>query len=505
MNKDEGSRPKSDVLLIHSPNSSQSRERRNGRSKVGAHSGSQHSATEPSVLPAPPPKPDRVWVRHLLSSRRRARKEGPVNNWHSGVSANSDEAWLRTQRDALTSGTLSVTLKCVLAAAEISPIFSVHATDFQKPEYRTHYWVWCKRFIKLVDFVTDDHRSDPNACQNVPDAFEEMPAFVRNMRDQRAQGLLPQPKEALLSALGVRWSPQPGVDSDNSNSASKRGHEGEKGSEHPGSSNSDRGRESERKRRRSEADNGADKNEPKGSDKNNSSRQAMKKWAAEFVKLRTYFRSTGASQGRYEVPVEAADVRIWQNAETARVSTGGSSIYCYAILKSANVIDDSVDHSFKPGREISYWCLLFVQLVDCVIEKRVHSSHNIRTFLARCCSTEHTGQLPPALQGLLEGALPPWRKMGLLTARPQGSRPTVTFADPDAASKPPLKASHAPSVAHPMEKEMVTTMIKGLVAECVAGEKKTLEQRQAEEWVSKAGVDALNRYARSWVRKTYSD
>lgn len=500
------------VLMIPPRNSSPSPvEQSNGRGEGAIHSVFNQSAMQmskdqsdpPPPVSVPPPKPDRAWARHLISLRRRVRKEGSLENWDSGVSANSDEAWLSTQHEALTSGSLSMTMKCVLAAAEISTAFSAHAADFQKPEYRMRYWTWCTRFMKLVDVVLDERRPDPNVDQTSTDCPQDIIDFVQNMREQRAQGLLPQPKEALLSALGVRWTTplQSQARQGNSVTATKRGHVGEKDTGRRENQNSERSKDPEKKRRRSEAADGAEKCEQHSTDGGTSSRLSMKKWASEFVKLRTYYRSHGSGQGQYEVPVEAADVKIWRNAEIARVSTGGSSVYCFAILKCANVIDENVEHSFKPGRELSYWCLLFVHFVDAVIEKRAHFSQNTRTFLARCCTTELAGKLPSSLRGLLDGVLPSWRKMGLSTPRPDGSPPSVTFAGADAAGELPLEVPNTVSLSHPMEREMVTTMIRGLVAECVGGEKKTSEQRQAEEWVAKAGVDALNRYARTWVQR----
>lgn len=467
------------------------------------HSPSPSHSHSPPLPSVPPPKPDRAWVRHLISSRRRVRTEGPLDNWHSDVSTNSDEAWLRTQHAALASGSLSMTMKCVLAAAEITTAFSAHAAAFQKPEYRTRYWTWCTSFIKLVDVVLDHHNSDPNVDLTPSDCPQDISDFVRNMREQRAEGLLPQPREALLSALGVRWTapPQSHLRSNDVIPTDKRSHAGDKETDGRESQSSERSKEPEKKRRRSENTNGTFGWEQQSGDGGTSSRQSMKKWASEFVKLRTYFRSHGAQQGGYEIPVEAADVKIWRNAEIARISTGASSIYCFTVLKCADLIDKSINHSYKPGSELSYWCLLYVRFVDAVIEKRAHSSQNTRTFLARCCTTDLAGKLPSPLQGLLEGVFPSWRKMGLSALGPEESRPSVTFAD---VSEPPIEVPRTPTLSHPIEREMVMTMIKGLVAECVAGENKTSEQRQAEEWVAKAGADALNRYARTWIQRVGS-
>lgn len=446
------------------------------------------------------PKPDRLWVRRLVSVRRRARKDGPLDSWNRDCPPGTDKAWLRTQFEALQAGTLSMTLKCVLAAADISKVFSTNSTEFQKPEYRTRYWLWCKRFIKLVDFVIDNRPADPNVCHKMPGVSDEIADFVQTVRNQRADGLLPAPREELLASLGVRWS----IPSTQARSrlTSNAGPKQKRGGQSDGSRKQNKIEKGELRGEKRKRSNDGQENQDVGEENGEQEWRAMKKWGAEFTKLRSYFQPLAVESGRYDVPIEAADVRIWQNAETARVSTGGSTEYCFGVLKCAHVINEEMDHSFKPSEDVLDWCSLYVQLVDAVVEKNVAGCHDVMAFLTRCVATERDNSLPLPLVGLLDGALINWRQMSFASSYPQPRRPTTAFGNN-------VNLASGSNSFHmnlqTKEGEMVSMMIKGLVAECVVGEKKTLEQEKAEEWVNKAGVDALNRFAYSWIRMIRSD
>lgn len=498
------------------------------------------------------PAPNRAWVRNLIELRRDLLRERSGN--HDLARRPESRQWLREQHRALEEGAILVTLKCVLAASGVSKLFTACAVDFMRPEYTTRYWKWSQNFVRLVDHTiahgnTDILRRPFNAPRSLID-------FVRTSMAQRGEGRLSPHKEALLSALGIRWSDSPTQ------------------SQGPGNTNnsdsSSQGMQLRRQdtRRRYQQNDASDINSA-------GSRYAqpilsemfvapdchvLEKWAWQFVELRRYF-----CPGRgYEIPSNMPYLRIWMNAEAARSSTGTLCIECCGILRAARIIDAT--NAIRIPRDCYRWCRGFIDFVDYIISAKSKlkgkafrpPSLRLTNYIIECFNEKCDRLLSKTRDGLLSGAQPNWFASKVVQKCVKGGKSQLSASLKKGAGKNPngnekvRKRSVTKQKGHgqkrmyergesdierdtekAIEKDigndfekgfekdieivevednsqkrrksnvcdrMVSSMIKGMVAETTGGRSRTTDEVDAEAWVEEAGLEALNKYAQNWFR-----
>lgn len=480
------------------------------------------------------PQPDRVWVRNLIELRRDILRRRGGN--HDLARRPESRQWLREQHRALEEGAILVTLKSVLAASGVSKLFTACAVDFMRPEYTSRYWKWSQSFVRLIDHTIIN--GDVDLLRRPLNAPPSLIKFVRSSVAQRAEGRLSPHKEALLTALGICWS--------------------DRSSQSQGSSDSDSSSQGMRlrkysKRRRVQSSDGSDINSV-GSKSVQPvlseifvppDRQTVEKWARQFVELRRYFRP-----GRgYEIPNSMPYLRIWMNAEAARSSTGTLSVECCGVLRAARIIDAA--NTVRVPPDCYQWCRGFVDFVDYIIFTKSKSigrssrppSIRLAKYIADCFNKKCDRLLGIIQDGLLSGVQPNWlnspvvrefmkrqktelsnlQKISMkknltgiegISERPpiveqgRGHKRRYEELESDIGNGVELVEINDDAAFERSQKvrnsnkcdRMVSSMIKGMVAESTGGRSRTTDEVDAEVWVENAGLEALNNYAQNWFR-----
>lgn len=508
--------------------------------------GSSESDSEPQQStalrnPTPTgPQPNRDWVRNLTELRK-----AHIRGRHNFSSRPASMKWLNEQHQALAKCTIPVTLKCVLAASEVSQQFALFRADFMRQEYRTRYWEWAENFISLIDHSIK--HGSINSVTSEGSKFSEIVKFIRTARSQKQQGVLLPHKEQLLTSLGLMWEAveesQPEEEEDEDDSASKS-------SEDINDANWDSGGKASKwrrnnaimrrksKRKQPEAPSLESPPLPDDRDRENSenrpenlpalsdaygaqSRSAIQEWAKHVVQLRRHFRK-GAG---YDIPGNQPYLTIWMNAEVARSTTGTLSVYCCGVLKAAMIVE--AVESVHINMECETWCRQYVDYIDLFLENQQTNgtrrpSQRLAEFLHTCRIEAKERSLASVKDGLLRGVEEEWLHSSLVRGcssrikekrevsegsangeRFEGDVVEVVldsgrYDDEEVTSATAARKRRRRSGA--MCQQMVTSMIKGMVAEGISGRARTTDEVEAEEWVSKAGVKALNSYAQNWFR-----
>lgn len=481
------------------------------------------------------PQPTSEWVGNLVELRkfRGSAKE-------SDVSSSAVREWLLEQHRALDAHTIPVTLKCILAASGVSSRFNKCRNDFLKPEYRSRYWSWSENFISLLDFyiyhghVKVSHNSGESKASN-----QKLKLFIQTSQVQKNQGRLSDHREKLLSAIGIKWQ-----DGDSKNDSEDEGQDEDEGEEEDCSSGADEtwempskdnNRKSERlqkkldarKRQRSKSIDTLKEPQPSivGRLKPpvQQSRRSMLQWAKRIVEIREYFRKGNT----YDIPADRPYLLIWMNAEIARSSTGTLSIMCCAILKAAKLVD-AISVSIDASSE--KWCKAYMEFLDFHMDlERSNASvkrapQRITDFLYDCREAVIDCELSDERAALLKAVDDGWlqsKLMEISIAR-NGNKPqprkysggdgnllsghvVEVVLDSGKNTDESVHSKKKRKKSNTLCKQMVSSMIKGIVGESIEGRPRTDAERDAEEWVSRAGAKALNNYARNWFRTATVD
>lgn len=505
------------------------------------------------------PQPDQVWVRNLVVLRRAVMHRVSVKEDDIARQPTAKQ-WLREQHRALEEGAILVTLKCVLAASGVSKLFTACAADFMRPEYRSRYWDWSMNFVRLVDFYITHEDVDVLSRQQT--ASKPLVHFIRAAIEQRREGRLSPHKEALLTAIGIQWS-------EGKLAGTGRQHSGiaesPVSSKSPKSSTSPRSSgpaarakwRSKRQRRHVPVDGIVDDRRPfitppaVGQAYVAPDRDSVEQWSRCFAELRQYYLPDRG----YDIPGQMPYLRIWMNAEAARSYTGTLSVFCCGVLRAARVIESMEAVRITPNCD--RWCRCFVEFVDHVIATQYRSSasavrklsNRLVEFVAGCVAERMDRSLCSTREALLTGVLPNWVGSRLArdcVDRVRASRKhhTLARADRERTNACVHKARDATRRKRSRENEvevvdmtaegtaqrqewvrekemqlrpmkrrkqaavcerMVSSMIKGIVAESTGGRQRTEDEVDAEAWVEEVGVEALNRYAQKWFRSAGID
>lgn len=267
----------------------------------------------------------------------------------------------------------------------------------------------------------------------------------------------------------------------------------------------------------------------------------IKRWANHLLELRRFFK-----RGAYDIPRHLPYLVIWMNAQVAKSSTGTLSIFCCGILQVARIVVDEIE-DLHIDAECLEWCACFLEFVDCMIEhealggKAKRPSQRLAEFLHECERELEDRTLSMIKEGLLNGVHDDWTRCDVMKAclsrmksnstrkrmarvhaddrsgreRSDGHRDSdgggrranglMEFEDEVESrrwngSEGHSRARKARKVSTDLCQQMVSSAITGIVAESIGSRTRTFEEREAERWVNKASVDALDAYADDWFQ-----
>lgn len=274
-------------------------------------------------------------------------------------------------------------------------------------------------------------------------------------------------------------------------------------------------------------------------------KKLVEQWSRNFIRLRQYFKRGTAG---YDIPEDETQLWIWMNAESARSSTGTLSMYCCGVLKAGKVVD-GID-TISISKCCYEWCIRFVQLVDFLLscQKRIDMDNLLDTgvtYISKCgnglvqfvvkCFEDVCGRvLGCAKDGLLSGIDRNWENCRFTKVCVNRVKYIGNYDDDGGDEQDVVgmaewvRRSRQTSTGMPIEGEeediiesqdgkkrerrhsnstdgdmvcekMVSSMIKGMVAEVTGGRPRTVDEKDAQAWVERAGVQALNQFAQHWV------
>ena len=496
-----------------------------------------------------PPKnrtpPISTWVRTLVALRKVFNVDKSL-----ALAKASEKQWLREQLIALDENTIPVTLKCILAASGISKRFSDCRDTFLRPEYRARYWDWSRKYIALLDYFVLNGNSDVHPRST---KYANIVQFITTCRSQRDSGSLPPQRVELLSALKLKWQEkQKDIDSDLEDESEQE--EDSKTDETWSLTNEKRSvplrrrkslRTSLRKRKRSQKSSYVELDDDSIDEEDSDSGKfkpllkpiprdpkAVRLWAKRFIQLRRFFKSGD----KYEIPDDRPELTIWMNTELAKRSMGTLTPVCGGILNVARLGERSDMMEIEPKCQV--WCTGYIEYIDFSYRhRRTGISYNeaperLTDFLFDCWRSYNDFTMTEELQALLKAVDMNWLDSSLMKISKFRNKPrrprmkkkkkghhayidevvidsgTVHDLD-DSDVEPPIAPAEYKTNrnkrASQMCDQMVSSMIKGIVAENIVGREKTEAERFAEEWVSNAGPQALNQYARNWFRTATHD
>lgn len=484
-------------------------------------------------------EPTPEWVRNLIELRR-------VKQSLGARPTAAGKEWLREQHRAFDAGKIPLTLKCTLAASGISDRFHECRTHFMRPEYRARYWSWSQNFVALIDYYIN------HGTINIPPKSEKkypkLMAFIETCHRQRTEGTLPIHRDQLLTALGLQWKKSreehdeyivEDVDDADLDDAESQDSKTDETWEMPltdgkldGSS-----RVVTRKRLRSRRSTAKDtsrdvsKTTSKGVVMPNlqfdqvvlrppeeSDYKSMLDWAKTLVKIRKCFKKSQT----YVIPDSQPSLLIWKNTELARAATGTLSMMRCCLLKAAKLADSIQNVEIDMACET--WCRKYLEYLDFMLDREQNGTHyrkcpdGVFDFLYKCRESVVQCTFPQEYAILLRAADMRWlesRLMELSILRCKGKHisaksqkvstelqgPVVEVVLDSGWNRededPPVRKRRKKKT-HAVCQKMVSSMIKGIVAENIEGRERTEAERRAEEWVTKAGTTALNHYAHDW-------
>lgn len=503
----------------------------------------RHKQTTPSMpldSDCDPPQPTPEWVRSLIELRKLQNRTGGVV-----YAKSADKEWLEEQHRALEAGTIPVTLKCILTVASFSRRFHDCRDNFLRPEYRARYWTWSQTFIALIDYYI--HHGDIKVHPKTT-KYAALATFIANSQQQRAKGALPPHRDELLTALGMQWIDE----KDNPSEAQSEPDESDQDADSPvdetwimpakDAKNGKANHASSKKRKRSQRSHreGEQQEEEEEEEELESGQykpiltplpqdaKSVRRWARRLIQVRG-FHKKGST---YTIPDNRPELTIWMNTELAKGSMGALSPICSGILKAAK-LGDSMDAIYIEA-DYQIWCNGYVDFIDFLFEhRRTGISYNrapqrVIDFMFNSWSAFNDHMLSQESSSLLRAVDEGWMQSKLMEisitrnahkrtrTKRKKPRPALegnvvevvldsgTISDHEGPA-PPKKKSRTSKKNSQLCQQMVTSMIKGIVAENIDGRERTEAERFAEDWVSRAGPRALNHYARNWFRTATYD
>ncbi|KAI0558627.1 hypothetical protein FGB62_198g014 [Gracilaria domingensis] len=486
------------------------------------------------------------WVRNLIELRRW--RQLPQTT----ALTSATREWISEQHRALENASLPILLKCVLTVCNASPTFHDCRKDFLRPEYRNRYWSWCLTFIRLIDYHLDYGHVKVHLRGG--QRYKPLMLFIQNAQTQKEEGSLPDLKEQLLSAVGVQWDRTEQVspfdmqaEVDPSDDFHLEGNEIEwdmvpaaVGTSRKMKMDSLSQRTKKRRRLGS-----AHATYPSPNSKPHSSmfdsgyyagmtgaqngRRSILDWARHIVALRAYFR-----EGKgYEIPPDHTNLTIWMLSEKARSVAGTLPAICCCVLRVTKVTD-AVDDTVYISEECESWCMCYVEFLDFALKADKPGYANrkpptsVTDFMFDCRQNVIECTLSEERSALLRAVDEHWLESKLMDLSIRRNRAKLgvrqlkrvedanSFASveeieldsgtyQDLLRYEPRRRPVAPKKAKSVNtgkqcKAMISAMIKGVIGETIEGRKRTAAEKEAEEWVSESGTQALNNYARLWFR-----
>lgn len=474
------------------------------------------------------------WVRNLVALRR--------NKLQSSLEDHSyrttGKGWLHDQHKALENGSIPVTFKCILAASGVSRLYNKCRDDFRKPEYRSRYWNWSINFILLIDFFIDNGNVDVTVKS--PKKYHDLIPFLHNCNTQKSQGNLSAQRDQLLTAIGVKWdlpTPESEDDDGESSESSFSDSVADETWELPTKSKTEtRPRRKVQTRKAQKRTRGTVERDlyiskrkmrtpspPSQNQRPAPTRQALITWAAQMFELRRHYNKAKGNEELYDIPHNQLQLKIWMNTEAARCTMGLLSETCCGILLAAEILDSSEDIII--GEDSKNWGEGFVLYLDYMLHKG-DIPYKLANFMYGCRRTAIKRSLASERDALLCGVDGGWlesSEMQLFVFSKEKRRSErVTSAKHKRARAEDVETydnGHVVEVlidsgtvrdqriARKKRKQatlkvtqMLSSMIGGEVAVTVEGRNPTRAERDAREWVLRAGAKDFDLYARNWFR-----
>lgn len=483
-------------------------------------------------------QPTFEWVRNLIDCRKAKHQKAALDDHGFRTSG---KGWLRDQHKALEDGTIPVTFKCIIAASGISKLFNKCRDDFRKPEYRSRYWSWSVNFILLIDYFIDF--GNINITEKAAKKYQELSSYLAQCKEQKKQGSLSAQRDQLLTALGMVWDSEESSSdedigsSDESYGDSQADETWEMPSKHKSSPRPKRGLKARDSRKRKR---GAPTREAVKPNTREESpppyrlpvipvRRSLTSWAKQMLEVRRHYRKQRGDDDLYDIPSDQLSLRIWMNAETARCSTGALSDVCCGILKAAEMADaDDVGHLHP---ECEAWAKGFVAFLDFFIKKKKPRDEAVN-FLYECRKGALSGTLPADRDAILRGVDENWLdseevKACVFIKEKKRSEVLTHVREQNNARKHEVDDFNGQVVEVVLDsgtnnidetvvrrkrrktatvvRQMLSSMIGGEVAVTVEGRNPTPAERDAKEWVLRAGAKAFDVYARNWFRAAIAE
>lgn len=492
------------------------------------------------------PEVDRAtfaWVSNLMAVRKNKLQLSPEDHGFR----TTGKGWLQDQHKALEKGTIPVTYKCILAASGVSRLYNKCRDEFRQPQYRSRYWNWSVNFILLIDFYIE--KGNINVTESSPKKYHALIPFLSNCKNQKSLGHLSAQREQLLTALGVTWDDdRPAEEDDESSDSSGTDNIADETWEMPASNKSPTRTRPKRRvpTRRTQPRRPVVNENPHTSKRTakarspspllihpNRNRKSLAEWGRKMFELRHHFKKSKGTQESYDFPHDKLPLKVWMHAEVARGTTGALSSTCCAILQAAELLDPS--DAPEIDEECVRWGRGFIAYVDYVIRKG-SLSLELAKFMFDCCCFFYRNSLPIDRDSLLGGVNVNWcaaKEMEKYKYVKETRRSERGFRDKNKRAligregeedgNPP-RSGHVVEVLldsgsvrddRPTRKKrkksallvtkMLSSMIEGEVAVAVEGRTRTRAERDAKEWVLRAGAKDFDIYGRNWFREAVAD
>ncbi|CDF32476.1 unnamed protein product [Chondrus crispus] len=486
------------------------------------------------------------WVRNLIDCRKIKNQRATLDDH---AFRTTGKGWLHDQHKALDENSIPVTFKCILAASGVSKIFNRCRDDFKKPEYRSRYWSWSVNFILLLDYFID--HGNIKVTEKVSRKYQPLLSFLETCKEHKKEGILTTQKEQLLTALGIVWLKEASSDDEvyvSDDDSFDGDSQGDETWEMPTKHRSSRRPKTVSQRRRSKKRaRGSSSGEALPLDSRDESPppyrtpimqtpRSLKTWAQQMLRVRRHYRKQRGEDDLYDVPSDQLSLRIWMNAETARCSTGTLSQICCAILKAAEMASSEDVGLLDPESEL--WAKGFVAFLDYVIRQKQPREEAVN-FLCACRRAVFRGTLSTDHDALLRGVIENWfesqemktcvriredaRQQQLANPKRLGSGHILDLADLDGHVSDEFNGHVVEVVLDSgtynidekfdrtkrrrtakLVRQNLSSMIEGEVAINVEGRNPTAAERNAKEWVLRAGAKDFDVYARNWFRAANS-